>query len=318
MVACSEGNVQALARAKGSIDLRVGGNYRLIRKIGSGSFGEIFLGVHVQTQEQVAVKLELEASRHAQLRIEYKIYGILNGQPGIPKVRYFGTQDDYNVMIMDLLGSSLEDLFCLCERRFSLKTVLLLADQLIQRVQTLHTKFLLHRDLKPDNFLIGLGPTANTVHVIDFGLSKRYMDVRSGMHIPYREHKNLTGTARYASINTHLGIEQSRRDDLESIGYILVYFLRGSLPWSGLKAQSKREKYLKIQQKKSSTPLEELCEGHPQEFITYLKYVRTLRFEAAPDYQYLLDMFRSLAANHGIEYDGQFDWTMRQSATPQQ
>jgi serine/threonine protein kinase len=123
-------------------------------------------------------------------------------------------------------------------------------------VEFVHSRSFIHRDIKPDNFLMGLGKKANQVHIIDFGLAKKYRDPKTHIHIPYRENKNLTGTARYASINTHLGIEQSRRDDMESLGYVMMYFLRGSLPWQGLKATTKRQKYEKISEKKMSTPIE--------------------------------------------------------------
>lgn len=145
----------------------------------------------------------------------------------------------------------------------------------------------------------GLGKKANQVHIIDFGLAKKYRDPKTHIHIPYRENKNLTGTARYASINTHLGIEQSRRDDMESLGYVMMYFLRGSLPWQGLKAATKRQKYEKISEKKMSTPIEVLCKGYPMEFVTYFQYCRSLRFDDKPDYSYLRKMFRDLFAREG-------------------
>jgi len=170
---------------------------------------------------------------------------------------------------------------------------------------------LLHRDIKPDNFLMGTGKKGHHVYIIDFGLAKKYRDPKSHQHIPYKEGKSLTGTARYASINTHLGIEQSRRDDLESLGYIYMYFLRGSLPWQGLRAQTKKQKYDRISEKKMATPVEVLCKGSPAEFAHYLNYVRSLRFEDKPDYQYLRKLFRDLFLREGYQMDYIFDWTQR-------
>ncbi|XP_063120245.1 casein kinase I isoform X4 [Rattus norvegicus] len=235
---------------------------------------------------------------------------MMQGGVGIPSIKWCGAEGDYNVMVMELLGPSLEDLFNFCSRKFSLKTVLLLADQMISRIEYIHSKNFIHRDVKPDNFLMGLGKKGNLVYIIDFGLAKKYRDARTHQHIPYRENKNLTGTARYASINTHLGIEQSRRDDLESLGYVLMYFNLGSLPWQGLKAATKRQKYERISEKKMSTPIEVLCKGYPSEFSTYLNFCRSLRFDDKPDYSYLRQLFRNLFHRQGFSYDYVFDWNM--------
>lgn len=232
------------------MDLRVGKKYRIGRKIGSGSFGDIYLGTNIISGEEVAIKLENTKAKHPQLEYEAKVYKALSGGVGIPFVRWYGTECDYNAMVIDLLGPSLEDLFNYCNRKFTYKTVLLLADQLICRIEYIHARCFIHRDIKPDNFLMGIGRRGSQVNVIDFGLAKKYRDPRTHLHIPYRENKNLTGTARYASVNTHLGIEQSRRDDLESLGYVLIYFCRGSLPWQGLKAATKRQKYDRIMERK--------------------------------------------------------------------
>ncbi|CAB1350214.1 unnamed protein product [Coregonus sp. 'balchen'] len=182
---------------------------------------------------------------------------------GIPTIKWCGAEGDYNVMVMELLGPSLEDLFNFCSRKFSLKTVLLLADQMISRIEYIHSKNFIHRDVKPDNFLMGLGKK-----------------------------------------------EQSRRDDLESLGYVLMYFNLGSLPWQGLKAATKRQKYERISEKKMSTPIEVLCKGYPSEFATYLNFCRSLRFDDKPDYSYLRQLFRNLFHRQGFSYDYVFDWNM--------
>jgi serine/threonine protein kinase len=291
-------------------DIRVGKKYRLGRKIGSGSFGDIYHGTNMSTGEEVAIKLESIKSKHPQLLRETKIYRSLNGVVGIPSVRWFGTEGDYNVMVIDLLGKSLEDLFNDCGRRFNLKTVLILADQLLCRLEIIHTKCYIHRDIKPDNFLMGRGTRKHMVYVIDFGLAKLYRDPRTHKHVQYREGKNLTGTARYASINTHMGIEQSRRDDLESLGYVLMYFLRSSLPWQGLKATTKKQKYDRILEKKISTSTEMLCKNFPAEFRMYFEHVKSLSFDDRPDYDYLKRLFRELFFRKGYTYDNLFDWEL--------
>lgn len=168
-----------------------------------------------------------------------------------------------------------------CSLTVAQRTVLMIADQTLLRIEYIHSKSFIHRDIKPDNFLMGLGRRSNIVYIIDFGLAKRYRDPKTHVHIMYRENKHLTGTPRYASINNHLGIEQSRRDDLESLGYVFMYFLRGSLPWQGLRANTKKQKYQKIMEKKMATPIDLLCKGFPDEFRIYFEYCRALRFAGA-------------------------------------
>eukprot|EP00026_Physarum_polycephalum_P004225 Phypoly_transcript_04242.p1 GENE.Phypoly_transcript_04242~~Phypoly_transcript_04242.p1 ORF type:complete len:542 (+),score=95.88 Phypoly_transcript_04242:44-1669(+) len=293
------------------MDIRIANDkYRLGKKLGGGSFGDIYLGTDLDTDEQVAIKLEPVKSKHPQLFYEARLYKVLGGEEGIPAVKWFGEEGDFNVMVMDLLGPSLEDLFNYCHRKFSLKTVLMLGDQMLRRIQHIHTKSFIHRDIKPDNFLMGVGKRGTHVNIIDFGLSKKYRDSKTHQHIPYREGKSLTGTARYASINTHLGIEQGRRDDLESLAYVLMYFIRGSLPWQGLKARTRPEKYELIVNKKMSTPVETLCRGFPKEFATFLTYTRALRFTDKPDYKYLSKLLSEIGKNEKLRPDNVFDWTI--------
>ncbi|KAM6528430.1 Palmitoylated plasma membrane-bound casein kinase, variant 3 [Fusarium falciforme] len=229
---------------------------------------------------------------------------------GIPNVYYFGQEGLHNILVIDLLGPSLEDLFDHCGRRFSIKTVVMVAKQMLSRVQTIHEKNLIYRDIKPDNFLIGRPGTkaSSVIHVVDFGMAKQYRDPKTKQHIPYRERKSLSGTARYMSINTHLGREQSRRDDLEALGHVFLYFLRGGLPWQGLKAATNKQKYEKIGEKKQTTAIKDLAEGFPEEFNKYLTYVRNLGFEDTPDYDYLRELFTQALKTTGEVEDGEYDW----------
>ncbi|CAG8481781.1 3251_t:CDS:2 [Paraglomus brasilianum] len=290
----------------------VGVHYRVGKKIGEGSFGVIFEGTNLLSNQQVAIKFEPRKSDAPQLRDEYRTYKILAGSLGIPNVYYFGQEGLHNVLAVDLLGPSLEDLFDMCGRKFSIKTVVMVAKQMLTRVQTIHEKNLIYRDIKPDNFLIGRPGTkaANVVHVVDFGMAKQYRDPRTKQHIPYRERKSLSGTARYMSINTHLGREQSRRDDLEALGHVFMYFLRGGLPWQGLKAATNKQKYEKIGEKKQSTSIKELCDGFPEEFGIYLSYVRRLGFEENPDYEFLRELFTKVLKNKNEVEDGIYDWML--------
>jgi len=290
----------------------VGVHYRVGKKIGEGSFGVIFEGTNLLNSQTVAIKFEPRKAEAPQLRDECRSYRILAGCTGIPQIYHFGQEGLHNILVIDLLGPSLEDLFDMCGRKFSIKTVCMAARQMLSRVQTIHEKNLIYRDIKPDNFLIGRPGTkgANTIHVVDFGMAKQYRDPKTKQHIPYRERKSLSGTARYMSINTHLGREQSRRDDLEALGHVFMYFLRGSLPWQGLKAATNKQKYEKIGEKKQTTPIKELAEGFPEEFGIYLNYVRKLGFEETPDYDFLRELFAKVMKNNNDIDDGVFDWNL--------
>ncbi|GET89262.1 casein kinase I, putative [Leishmania tarentolae] len=219
---------------------------------------------------------------------------------GIPQIYYFDSEGDYNIMVMEMCGPSLEDVFNYCHRRFSIKTVLMIADQLLHRIQYFHEKGFVHRDIKPENFVLGCRSKAHILYIIDYGLSKLYWEVKKNSHIPFVEGRPLTGTARYCSTNVHRGFEQGRRDDLESIGFLFIYFLRGSLPWQGIQAKDQQIKTIKIGETKMATPLEELCKGVPKEFLKYFQYCRSLSFAQKPDYDSLRRLFLDLGKRLGL------------------
>ncbi len=181
---------------------------------------------------------------------------------------------------MELLGKSLEDIFQSQQKKFTLKTVCMIGIQMLDRLEFIHSKNIIHRDIKPDNFVLGLDNKSHIIYILDFGLSKKFRSSRTHQHIKFSVNKKLTGTARYASINALRGCEQSRRDDLEAIGYVLMYFLRGSLPWQGLHVNKGEDRYKKILLKKKGTSAEELCKTFPNEFAECINYTRNLEFDA--------------------------------------
>ena len=209
---------------------------------------------------------------------------------------------------MELLGDSIEDIFQKQQKKFSIKTVCMAGIQMLDRLEFVHNKNIIHRDIKPDNFVLGLENKSHIIYVLDFGLSKKYRSSRTHQHIKFSVNKKLTGTARYASINALKGCEQSRRDDLEAIGYVLMYFLRGSLPWQGLHVHKGEDRYKKILTKKRSTSAEELCKGFPSEFAEYINYTRNLEFEADPDYKFLRGLLLSVLEKENQPYDFCYDW----------
>lgn len=229
---------------------------------------------------------------------------------GAPKLHWCGRESGYNVLVVDLLGPSLEDMFNFCGRKFSIKTVCEVGLQMIDLLEEVHKRGVMHRDIKPDNFLLGLGSAADQLHIIDFGLAKGWRDSK-GKHIPFRDGKSLTGTARYCSIPTHKGHEQGRRDDMESVAYVMLYFLKGRLPWQGIKVTSKRRKYAEILKRKETTHDAELCGDLPDEFRQILDYTRTLGFEDTPDYVKMRGWLEAVMSREKWERDGLCDWVVK-------
>lgn len=293
-------------------DHLLAGRWKISTKLGAGAFGEVYMATDVDTRETLAVKMERIGNKHPQLLYENRVYKWLNNSAtevvGVPRPRFFGSMANHNVLVMDLLGPSLEDRLNECHRHMSLKSVLMIAIQAMRRIEFVHSKSFLHRDIKPDNMLMGTKYEISVVYLVDFGLAKRYRDHVTKQHLPYREGKHLTGTARYASVRTHLGIEQSRRDDLESLGYVLVYLYKGALPWQGIRVANKKQKYAKIREKKQNMSPRELCKDMPYQMVDYFRYVRRLAYEDRPDYSYLRSLFRKALERKGLIDDGIFDW----------
>ena len=278
--------------------------FEIIKNLGSGSFGEVYLIKDRDSMKLYAAKFE-KINKTSRLYIEFKTYQHLyNDKPiiGIPKAYQFFQTTDYNVMLMDYLGFSIDELFDKNEHQFTVSTVVYLAIKIIKLLQGVHERGIIHRDIKPNNFMIGTSDY-HSIYLLDFGLSKKYVN-KNRKHMPFRNGKSLIGTARYASINMHMGIEPSRRDDLESVGYMLVYFLKGRLPWQGIRKKKGKSDLKKIGEIKICTSVEKLCEDDPNCFRQYLDYCRKLSFDSTPNYEYLINLF----AESGIE--SKLEWNV--------
>ena len=291
-------------------------SYLIKKKLGEGSFGKVYVIANIKTNELFAAKFvsffylnfqEKRDNKNELLDIEARILHHIKAF-GLPEIIAFKSAKDYNILIMELLGQSLETLFQSQEKKFSLKTVCMIGIQILDRIEYVHSRKIIHRDIKPDNFSIGKKNKSHIIYILDFGLAKKYWSTTHNSHIPYIEGKKLTGTARYASINALGGCEQSRRDDLESIFYILIYFIKGRLPWQGLKADKKEDRYKKIYEIKKNIKIKELCSELPEEFESFYNYIRKLEFEQVPDYDYLKLLLKNILEKNNFIIDYYYDW----------
>lgn len=286
---------------------------QITHKLGTGTFGDVYAFLDCKTNRKMALKIEKKNCNL--LRNEYKIYVRLNRTTNdyVCRTYFYGkvklNNTLNNAMVMDLLGLSLQKLFIRQDKHFSVATILKMGIMMISCVEFLHVRHFVHRDIKPDNFVFGMGENCDKLYLIDLGLAKKYRSSTTYTHIPHKKGKMLVGTARYASVNVHRGEEQSRRDDLESLGYCLIFFAKGKLPWQGLKASTKQEKHMLIREVKESVSLMELCDGLHKCFYEYMKYVRNLKFKTMPDYGYLKQLFDDALYEIGEECDKRFDWS---------
>ena len=280
--------------------------YRCIQKIGKGSFGFVYKAEY--DNKYYALKFENNSNGSNLLEHESSIMLYLKG-PNIPYIKTYGTSGAFNILVMQLLGKNLQSLLIEMGGSFSIKTVCILAYQMISILEHIHNKNIIHRDIKPENFLMGLDNNSKFLYLSDFGLSKSYNQNSTTHYTPNKEGKKLTGTPRYASINAMRCLEQSPRDDLESIGYILVYLLKGELPWQNIIARNKTEKIKKLLVKKIEICSSDLCLGLPNKIEKYIDYCRNLEFEDVPDYQMLKNLFIQILQQNKQEFDYIYDWS---------
>ena len=283
--------------------------YKLNTKIGKGSFGFVYSGENIKDNSKVAVKLEERTAKFHMLEKESYFLSILKGI-GIPEIFSYGYNQRYYILVQELLGENLSNVLKESKHsRFSIKDISMIALQIIDRIEFVHSKNIVHRDLKPENFLFGL-ENQSLLYLIDYGISRKYRSSRTGKHIKYSLTGKLFGTLKFLSYNATRGVEQTRRDDLESIGYILVFLSGSKLPWQEYDIHSKKAKtnYQRILELKRIANPEVICNFLPQEFSDYIKYCRNLNFEQDPDYEYLRGLFKNVLTKYGTINDLDFSW----------
>ena len=282
--------------------------YKIINKLGQGSFGSIYVAESKNSHKLYAIKLEDMKEDQFILEEESILLSKIN-IPRVPKLKAFGYCGSYIILVMELLGKSLDKLFNqLPSKKMSIRCVCNIAYQLILIFECIHNCNIIHRDIKPANIAIGREERSKFIYLLDFGLSKQYISSKTKKHFPFVQNNKFVGNARYSSINALNGGTQSRRDDLESIGYVILFLLLGRLPWQGHISHSKEDKYYKIKQIKKQTTPEQLCQGLPKQFEEYVKYTRNLEYEEAPNYDYLKELFLSVLKNYNWEFDYYYDW----------